>query len=206
MCSHDKFLKQGALVLEAPTNVAAKWLAKDSGIKGIPLLSSLNMLNFPFSFPLDFMHLIFENLIPNLIRQCTGTFKDLDSGIENYTLLSEVWSEICKAGSVSGDTIPSSFGLWMPNIKTEHSSMMAEVWGFWSMYLAPILLQNCFSHRHYYNHFTCLVYFIHKCISFELKRSEIDEISVMDMVVFRMIFFELFIFSSFTLLYLHFAY
>ena len=50
MCSHDKFLKQGALVLEAPTNVAAKQLAKDSGIKGIPLLSSLNMLNFPFSF------------------------------------------------------------------------------------------------------------------------------------------------------------
>jgi len=162
--------------LEATTTAAAERLAKDSGIKGIPLLASLNSLNFPFSFPLDFMHLIFENLIPNLVRHYTGTFKDLDSGIEDYELPKEVWSEICKAGSASGDTIPSSFGSRMPNIETERSSMMAEAWGFWSMYLAPILLQNHFSHRRYYDHFLKLVRLVHKCISFELKRSEVNEI------------------------------
>ena len=126
MRSHDKFIEQGTAVLEASTAAAANRLAKDSGIKGIPVLSSLNTLNFPFSFPLDFMHLIFENLIPNLVRHYTGTFKDLDSGIEDYKLLEEVWSEICEAGSASGDTIPSSFGSRMPNIVTEHSSMTAE--------------------------------------------------------------------------------
>ncbi|KAF9782695.1 hypothetical protein BJ322DRAFT_1110578 [Thelephora terrestris] len=122
------------------------------------------------------MHLIFENLIPNLIRHYTGTFKELDSGVEDYELSAEVWSEICKAGSASGDTIPSSFGSRMPNIETERSQMTAEAWGFWSMYLAPILLRDRFSHRRYYDHFIKLVRLIHTCISFELKRSEVEGI------------------------------
>jgi len=176
MRHHDRFIQQGREVLEASTSAAAERLAKDSGIKGIPLLASLNSLNFPFSFPLNFMHLIFENLIPNLVRHYTGTFKDLDSGIEDYDLPKEVWSEICKTGSASGDTIPSSFGLRMPNIETERSSMTAEAWGFWCMYLAPILLRNRFSRRRYYDHFLKLVQLVHMCISFELKRSKVEEI------------------------------
>ena len=176
MRSHERFIQQGTAVLEANTSTAAERLAKDSSIKGVPLLSSLNTLDFPFSFPLDFMHLIFENLIPNLVRHYTGTFKDLDSGNEDYELPKEVWSEICKAGSASGDTIPSSFGSHIPNLETKQSSMTAETWGFWCMYLAPILLRNRFSHRHYYDHFLKLVRLINKCISWELKRSEVDEI------------------------------
>ena len=176
MRSHDRFIQQGMAVLEASTKAAAERLAKDSGIKGVPLLSSLNTLNFPFSFPLDFMHLIFENLIPNLVRHYTGTFKDLDDGIEDYKLSMEVWLEICKAGSASGDTIPSSFGSRMPNIEMERSSMTAEAWGFWLMHLAPILLRNRFSNRRYYDHLLKLVQLIRKCISFELKRSEVHEI------------------------------
>ena len=176
MRSHDRFIRQGKEVLEASTTAAAERLAKDSGIKGIPLLSSLNTLNFPLSFAFDFMHLIFENAIPNLVRHYTGTFKDLDSGVEDYELSKEVWFEICKAGSASGDTIPSSFGSRMPNLETERSSMTAEMWGFWCMYLAPILLRNRFSHRRYYDHFLKLVQLIHKCVLFELKRSDVDDI------------------------------
>ena len=176
MRSHDKFIKQGAAVLAAPTNAAAEQLAKESGIKGVPLFASLNTLDFPFSFPLDFMHLIFENLIPNLVWHYTGTFKDLDKGAEDYELSKEAWSEICQAGSASGDTIPSSFGSRMPNIETERSSVTAEAWGFWCMYLAPILLRNRFSHRRYYDHFIKLIRLVHKCVSFELKRSDISDI------------------------------
>ena len=95
MRSHEKFIQQGTEVLEANTTAAAERLAKDSGIKGVPLLSSLNTLNFPHSFAFEFMHLIFENLFPNLTRHYTGTFKNLDSGVEDYELSKEVWSEIC---------------------------------------------------------------------------------------------------------------
>ena len=153
MRSHDRFIQQGTKVLKASTTAAAERLAKDSGIKGVPLLSSLNTLNFPLSFPFDFMHLIFKNAVPNLVRHYTGTFKDLDSGIEDYELSKDVWSEICQAGSASGDTIPSLFGPRMPNLETERSSMTAETWGFWCMYIAPILLRNRFSHQRYYDHF-----------------------------------------------------
>ena len=176
MHSHDRFIQQGTEVLEASTTAEAECLAKDSGIKGVPLLSSLNMLNFPLSLSLDFMHLFFENLIPNLIKHYTGTFKDLDSSVKDYKLSKEAWSKICTAGSASGNTIPSSFGSRMPNLETECSSMTAKTWAFWCMYLAPILLQNHFTNWRYYNHFLKLMQLIHKCISFELKRSNVDEI------------------------------
>ena len=140
------------------------------------LLASLNTLDFPFSFPFEFMHLIFENLFLNLVRHYTGTFKNLDSGIEDYELTKEAWAEICQVGSASGDTIPSSFGPRMPNLETERSSMTAETWGFWSMHLAPILFRNRFSRRHYYDHFVELVRLVRSCISFKLERSEVDEI------------------------------
>ena len=140
MRSHKRFIEQGTAVLEANTCAAAKRLLKDSGIKGIPLLTSLNTLNFPFLFPLNFMHLIFKHMVPYLVRHYTGTFKDLDSSVEDYELPKEVWSEICQARSASGNTIQLSFGLRMLNLKMEHSSMTAEAWGFWCMFLAPILL------------------------------------------------------------------
>ena len=142
MRSHDKFIQQGTEVLEASTSTAAERLAKDSGIKGVPLLSSLNTLNFPFSFPFEFIHLIFENLFPNLVRHYTRTFKNLNSGIKDYELMKEVWAEICQVGSASGDAIPSSFGPQMPNLETERLSMTTETWGFWSMHLAPVLFRT----------------------------------------------------------------
>jgi len=176
MRSHEKFIQQGMAVLEASTNAEAERLAKDSGIKGVPLLSSINSLNFPLSFSFDFMHLLFENLFPNLTKHYAGTFKDLDCGIEDYELSKEVWSEICAAGVASGDTVPTSFGSRMPNLETERSSMTAEAWGFWAMYLAPILLRNRFSQRRYYDHFLKIVRLVHKCISFELTQDEVSEI------------------------------
>jgi hypothetical protein len=65
------------------------------------------------------MHLIFENLIPNLLQHYTGDFKGLDSGTESYEHLKGMWEEIGNTSSQSGNTIPSNFGAQMPNIFTE---------------------------------------------------------------------------------------
>ena len=59
-------------------------IAKSTGIKGIPVLSYLISLFFPLSFPFNFMHLIFENLIKNLVLLWMGNFKDLDEGCGDY--------------------------------------------------------------------------------------------------------------------------
>jgi hypothetical protein len=72
------FMKQGERVQSAPTAAESERLATNCGIKGVPLLNSLCSLSFPTSFPYDFMHLIWTNLIPNLILLWTGKFKDLN--------------------------------------------------------------------------------------------------------------------------------
>ena len=97
-----------------------------------------------FGFPTDFMHLIFENLIPNLVQNYTGNFKGLDCGTEDYLIPQEEWLEICAAGEMSGDTIPAAFGARVPNLETDISEMTAKKWALWATSLAPILLRDCF--------------------------------------------------------------
>ena len=174
--THDQFLNQAEQVINAITATEEDRLTMTYGIKGIPLLALLGTLNLPLSFPFDFMHLIFENLVPNLVAHYTGNFKGLDSGTEEYIFPPKIWSEICAIGAGSGDTIPSQFGRRMPNIETEWSRMTAEAWSFWVMHIAPIVLRNRFQKPRYYSHFMKLVHLIHLCLSYDMKAEDISEI------------------------------
>ena len=102
-------LAQGREVMMARTEAEAERLSKWYGVKGCPLLSYLPSLALPTSFPFDFMHLIWENLIKNLILLWTGEFKGMDTGNESYELHPDVWEAIGKATAASGATIPSAF-------------------------------------------------------------------------------------------------
>lgn len=175
MRTHLTFIKQANEVLEAETINNANELAKAYGIKGLSVLSGLGSLNFPLSFPFDFMHLIFENLIPNLVRHYTGTFKALDHGTETYLIPQDEWLEICTIAELSGDTIPTAFGARVPNLETDRSSMTAEKWALWAMWLAPILLRNRLEPK-YYDHFMKLICLINKCVTWVIKRDELEEI------------------------------
>lgn len=83
---HHHFIRQARKVITADTVTESDQLSRKYGIKGIPGLFLLGSINFPTSFPFNFLHLIFENLVPNLIRHYTGDFKGLDTGIESYEL------------------------------------------------------------------------------------------------------------------------
>lgn len=120
------------------------------------------------------MHLIFENLVPNLVRHYTGDFKGLGAGSEAYELPKNVWEAIADATAQSGDTTPSEFGARMPNICTERSNMTAETWSIWITYLGPILMQDQFSKPVYYEHFSKLSRLVRLCMSYEMKRSDIE--------------------------------
>ena len=176
--THEQFLNQAEEVIAAPTTAEEDRLSMTYGIKGLPLLSLISTLVLPLSFPLDFMHLIFENLVPNLVAHYTGNFKGLDAGIEEYILPAHIWSEICKIGSASGDTIPSQFGARTPNLDKERSHMTAEAWSFWVMYIAPIILRDRFTKPRYYTHFMKLVHLIHLCLSYDMKASDINAIRI----------------------------
>ena len=170
---HHRFIRQATKVITAETVTESDRLSRKYGIKGLPGLFLLGSVNFPTSFPFDFMHLIFENLVPNLIRHYTGDFKGLNNGTETYTLSKSVWEAIGDATTRSGDTIPSDFGARMPNIYGERSSMTAETWSIWVMYLGPILLRDRFLKPVYYDHFVKLSCLVHLCMSYKMERSDI---------------------------------
>ncbi|KAF5366150.1 hypothetical protein D9758_005818 [Tetrapyrgos nigripes] len=103
------FMSQAAEVDCQPTKAAADRFAKKYGIKGTPMLSFLGSLEFPMSIPYDFMHMVFENLLPNLVLHWTGDFKGMDEGDEEYRFAPTVWEAIGSDTAKAGDTIPSAF-------------------------------------------------------------------------------------------------
>lgn len=174
--THDELLAQALEVQQATTNAEAERLAKQYGIKGVPILSCLDSLSFPASFPYGFMHLIWENLVKNLILLWTGEFKGLDDGVEEYELPKSVFEAIGQATANAGKTIPSAYGSRVPNIEKDRSNCSAEMWSFWTMYIGPVLLRQRFKKPKYYTHFIRLVELLHICLQFEYTDEDIEEV------------------------------
>lgn len=172
--THDELLAQAAEVDAAATITTADRLSKEYGIKGTPLLSYIHSLSFPHSFPYDFMHLIWENTIKNLILHWTGEFKALDQGKGTYKLSTAIWEGIGALTASSGSTIPSAYGSRVPNIKKDHSLCTADMWSFWTLYIGPVLLWRRFDDVKYYKHFILLVKLLTTCLKFEIEHEEID--------------------------------
>jgi hypothetical protein len=116
LCNHALFLEQAEIVQSASTSKDFDIFSLKFGIKGMPLLSALSSLLFLTSFPYDFMHLIWVNLIPNLVLLWTGKFKDLDHNGQDYVIMKTVWEVIREATFQAGETVPAAFGSCVPNL------------------------------------------------------------------------------------------
>ena len=146
-------------------------------MKGLSILTHLPSLSFPHSFPYDFMHLIWENLMPNLVRHWTGKFKGLDEGAHEYTFQPSVWEAIGEATSRTGDTLPGIFGPRLGNIaKDKGNAGTADAWSVWTLYIAPVLLRRRFRHIRYYNHFIKLVQLLQLCLQYEICKDDINRV------------------------------
>ncbi|KAJ7114646.1 hypothetical protein C8R43DRAFT_961259 [Mycena crocata] len=178
MRSDAEIISQGQEVQTAPTTAAAERLAKRHGVKGVPILSFLKSLSFPRSFPFNFMHPIWENLIKNLGLLWTGEFKGLDKGTGEYQLAKAIWEAIAKRTSEAADTIPSAYGSRVPNIAKDRPNVSAEMWSFWTLYLGPVLLQRKFRSAKYYDHFIVLLRLLNICLQFETTDGEIETVRV----------------------------
>ena len=66
-------------------------LAMELGIKGMPMLKRIGSLNYACGVPWDFMHLLFKNVVKNLIYMWMGKFKGLDAGREDYIIPQVIW-------------------------------------------------------------------------------------------------------------------
>ena len=152
-------------------------LAKEYGIKGRSILASIPSISFPESFPFNFMHLIWENLIPNFICFWTGEFKELDHEDADYVITLHVWNTIGKEMAACGSTIPSAFGAQVPNIATHQMQMSAEMWSNWTLSITPIVLKGRFKEGKYYKHFMRLVKLLNLCLQFKISEEMLDQIN-----------------------------
>lgn len=173
--SHNRFMAQAKAVESAPTETQREELAKASGIKGVPLLSDLGSLRFPQSFPYDFMHLIWENLIPNLVLFWSGRYKGMDNG-QPYVLEPHDWQVVGATSAEATKTIPSSFGASIPDPAKDCSYFTSSTWSVWSLFIAPTVLRDRFPEAQYYKHFCSLVRILNLCLQFEISEKDIDEI------------------------------
>ncbi|KAJ2920000.1 hypothetical protein MD484_g408, partial [Candolleomyces efflorescens] len=171
--THEEFVAQAREVQFAGTNAESEALAKKYGIKGLSILLNLSSLIFPLSFPYDFMHLIFENVMKNLILLWTGAYKGIDEGSGEYELAEPVWEAIGAATAASGPTIPSAFGASPPNVADDKSASTADTWSFWLQYLGPVLLARKFRRPIYFDHFIKLVKLVRICLQFEITDADV---------------------------------
>jgi hypothetical protein len=173
--THKELLRQAQEVEDSPPT-RAKALATEYGIKGVPLLSHLSSLSFPTSFPYEFMHLIWENLLPNLIDLWTKDFKGLDAGREDYRLPKSVWSAIGQASAACGSSIPAAMGPRPFNVATDANRWTADSRSFWALFLGPVLLERRFKKEKYYQHFIDLITLLNICLKFEYTKADITTI------------------------------
>ena len=142
MHTHEEFMQNANSVVSAQTCIEEDRLVKDYGIKGKTIQAVLDSISFPHSFPYDFMHLIHENLIKNLILLWTNNFKDLDTSNGNYTFSLSVWEAIGAATVSACNTIPSVYSARLGSILGDCSTFTADNYSFWALYIRPILLQQ----------------------------------------------------------------
>jgi hypothetical protein len=172
--THDELREQALAVDGAPTNKRAEELAREYGIKGLPILFHVKSLQFPRSFPYDFMHLIWENLIPNLILLWTNEFKGLKEGAVKYTIDSAIWTAVGRDTAAAGSTIPGAFGARVPDLAKGGSQISAEMYSIWTQFIGPTRLRRAFTEQRFYDHFVLLVQIINTCLQFGIRRTEIQ--------------------------------
>ncbi|CAE6386878.1 unnamed protein product [Rhizoctonia solani] len=147
--THELFLAHYDALEAAPTQAERNRLAKGFGINSRAIFSRLKSIDLATCAPYDAMHLLFENLVPNMIRHWTSNFKGLGQGTGDFELAEDDWIEIGELTANASKTIPSTFVGTIPDIAQEENLYKAEAYSFWFQYLAPILLEGRLSEPYY---------------------------------------------------------
>ncbi|QRV81075.1 Transposase family Tnp2 protein [Ceratobasidium sp. AG-Ba] len=155
-----------------------KQLAKELGINDRPIFARFKSFDLACCAPYDIMHLLFENLVPNMIKHWIGKFKKLDQGTGHYQLAEAVWKQIGKETAKATCTIPVSFVGTLPDIAEDQTLYKAEAYSFWIQYIAPIVLAGRLPEP-YFEHFLLMRDIIIMSIQLDITKEQIDELQNM---------------------------
>jgi hypothetical protein len=173
--THEETLRLGYHVLSAPNETVSSNRATECGIKGVSLLTQLSSVSIPASFPVEIMHMVWINLIPQLVDLWTNNFNTIDAGEEDYLIAPSLWNTLGDICDESGATIPSSFGARVPHLK-KHAQFTAESWSLWATQLAPHILRGRFRNQKYYIHFVRLIKLMKECTEYSVPCTELPRI------------------------------
>ena len=110
-------------------------------IKEKSILFELQSTRFPQSFPVDMMHLFFENIAKDIYNHWRGLFfKDNSENQNEYTVNAATWNHIGQSMQINRRHVPTSFGRPPRNIISHSAGYKAEEWSRWiSLYSIPLL-------------------------------------------------------------------
>ncbi|KAG9081357.1 hypothetical protein FRC06_005622, partial [Ceratobasidium sp. 370] len=142
LCNHVSFLHHMSKLGTAHNKTDCDNLAWESGINRQLIFVCLKSINLACCTPYDIMHLLFENLVPNLIKHWTGNFKGLSKGTGNYRISANNWVTIGRLTKEASHTIPLEFVATLLNIADDRHLFQAEAYEFWFQHIAPIVLHG----------------------------------------------------------------
>jgi len=111
------------------------------GIKGASILFELSSIKFPRSFPIDIMHLFFENIAPQMFKLWTSRFfKDDNLNATPFSIPKSSWEEIGIQMQTNKKNMPIEFGRSPRNILKYFAGYKAEEWANWiTLYSVPLI-------------------------------------------------------------------
>ncbi|KZO90958.1 hypothetical protein CALVIDRAFT_489779, partial [Calocera viscosa TUFC12733] len=163
--THEQLRHTAERIVNAESDRAAEDIAKDSGVKGDSIWRIFGSIVWPWAFPLDFMHLLFENVAPLLLGLWAGENRhgsEEDDFIIPYATLSAIAEQVAE----SGNTIPSTFGRRVPHLLNKRHEFIAETWMLWIQQLAPVVLSGRFTKDAHYTHLVDLSRCVNDCLDF----------------------------------------
>lgn len=101
----------------------------------------LSSIIFPRSFPIDIMHLFFENIAPQMFKLWSSRFfKDDNLNATPFTVSRSSWDTIGILMQNNKKKMPLAFGRPPRNIFKHNAGYKAEEWANWiTLYSVPLL-------------------------------------------------------------------
>ena len=158
------------------TKTARDDLRQHYGISHISEICELPSMKLFKSFPHEWMHLVLENHLKNLIHLWKGTYKGLNEGKEEYIIANGAWVQIGLETAASSSTIPSSFGRHTPNIWMEQHRFTAKDYAHWILYIAPFVLKDRFPSCKIYKHFMLFHSIVWMTLQYSITQQEVDSL------------------------------
>ncbi|KAJ9095930.1 hypothetical protein QFC20_006531 [Naganishia adeliensis] len=159
MRSHRQVMEQAFEIEMARSAAAKKRLGTRCGVNGQSLISVIGSVSFPWSFPLDIMHVLYENLMKELLGLWKGSYKASmmtgESTLEEEYVFSEhQWKLIDAEVARSTKLVPAQMAPSLSSV-SERGYWNADTYAYFMMYLGPIVMRNRLPSR-YYRHFVDL--------------------------------------------------